>query len=118
MKAKHEDVRSDMLFYCFVDFGVDVEMRAVVYVIPSVRVAEVLTVSHRKWLGTPGRNGQAHNDTPIRRLLRTTRACSARAATRTRKGWLNPYRDAWHVLNLEPAETEASADEAPVAALG
>jgi hypothetical protein len=34
------------------------------------------------------------------------------------KGWLNPYRDAWHVLNLEPAETEASADEAPVAALG
>jgi hypothetical protein len=69
MKAKHEDVRSDMLFYSFVDFGADVGTPAVVYVIPSPRVAEVLAVSHRKWLATPGRNGQAHNDTPIRRLL-------------------------------------------------
>jgi len=118
MKAKHEDVRSDMLFYSFVDFGADVGTPAVVYVIPSPRVAEVLAVSHRKWLATPGRNGQAHNDTPIRRLLPDyTRVFGAKGNPYP-KGWLDPYGDAWHLLNLEAAEVEASDDEAPLAAAG
>jgi hypothetical protein len=34
------------------------------------------------------------------------------------KGWLDPYRDAWHLLNLEAAEVEPSDDEAPLAAVG
>jgi hypothetical protein len=106
MKAKHEDVRSDTLFYCFVDFGADVRTPASVYVIPSPRVAEVLAVSHRKWLATPGRNGQAHNDTPIRRLLPDYTRVFGATGNPYPKDWLDPYRDAWHLLNLEAAEVE------------
>jgi hypothetical protein len=57
MKEKHENTRSDRLFYCFMDFGKDADSRPVVHVLPSTRVAEVLFTVHRKWLANPGKNG-------------------------------------------------------------
>src|SRR5258706_1807057 len=57
MKEKHEKLRSDTLFYCFVDFGTGVNA-PVVYVVPSPHVAEALERSHRTWLSTPGKKGQ------------------------------------------------------------
>src|SRR5262249_6938924 len=69
MKAKHEHVRGERLFYCFVDFGKTPSDAAVVHVLPSGIVADVLTASHRKWLETPGKRGQPHKDGPMRRMM-------------------------------------------------
>ena len=38
------------------------------WVIPSKRVCEVITESHRKWLSTPGKKGQKRNDTSMRKI--------------------------------------------------
>src|SRR5271170_2200026 len=42
MKAKHEDIRGDRHFYCFVNFGKTTDDRPTVHVLPSVLVADVL----------------------------------------------------------------------------
>lgn len=39
------------------------------HIVPSVVVAKFITEYHKKWLATPGRNGQQHNDTSIRNFL-------------------------------------------------
>ena len=70
MKAKHEQILSDRLFYCMVDFGKIPEAQPVAYVLPSALIAKVLSTAHRKWLATPGKNGGAHKDSVMRRLLR------------------------------------------------
>lgn len=57
MKAKHENIRGERLFYCFVDFGKTPDARPTVHVLPSVVVADVLSASHRKWLATLGKKG-------------------------------------------------------------
>jgi hypothetical protein len=69
MKAKHENIRSDRLFYCFVDFGKTTDARPTVYLLPSALVAEVLFTAHRKWLAKPGKKGQPHKDSVKRRLV-------------------------------------------------
>jgi hypothetical protein len=101
MKAKHETLQSDHLFYCFVDFGKDTDTCPVVHVLPSARVAEVLFTAHRKWLTNPARNGQLHKDGPMRRLLPDY---TRMGLTGYSKGWLDEYRDAWNLLRLEDRE--------------
>ncbi|MGE0196331.1 MAG: hypothetical protein AB7P48_11990, partial [Methylocystis sp.] len=54
MKAKHENILSDRLFYCFVDFGKGTDVRPIVHILPSFRVAEVLSNTHQQWLANPG----------------------------------------------------------------
>lgn len=109
MKAKHENVRGDRLFYCFVDFGKSPESVPVVHVIPSGVVADVLSSSHQKWLAVPGKQGQAHKDGPMRRLLPDYARVYGTENNPYPSGWLAPYRDAWHLLGLE-----ATAPEQPV----
>ena len=36
------------------------------YIVPSNDVANYVTKSHRKWLETPGKQGQKHNDSTMR----------------------------------------------------
>ena len=110
MKDKHEKLRSDTLFYCFVDFGTGVSA-PVVYVVPSPHVAEALERSHRTWLSTPGKKGQEHKDSQIRRLLPDYSRQLGATGHPYGKGWLNPYRDAWQLLKLEAAEPEATDAE-------
>src|SRR5271169_6654556 len=50
MSVKHEQMRGDRLFYCVVDFRNSFDVRPLVYVVPSGKVAEVITRSHQKWL--------------------------------------------------------------------
>ena len=55
------------LFYVFVrlhGFEKDPEF----WMIPSERVSQVIKDAHQKWKETPGRKGQAHNDSSVRRL--------------------------------------------------
>jgi hypothetical protein len=42
MKAKHEGMSEDRLFYCFVDFGKNLDSHPAVYVLQSSIVAKVL----------------------------------------------------------------------------
>lgn len=70
MNQKHEHIRDEDLWYCFVDFEPE---HPTVHVIPASVVADVLTEDHSTWLTEPGRNGQAHNDMSMRKLRPRTR---------------------------------------------
>jgi hypothetical protein len=106
MKAKQEDIRSDRLFYCFVDFGKASDTRPAVHVLPSARVAEALSTTHRKWLANPGKHGQPHKDSPMRRLLPDYSNIFGATDNPYPMGWLDQYRDAWQLLRLESGDVE------------
>lgn len=88
MSEKHEHIVDPDIFYTFVDFE---PAHPNVYVIPAATVAEVLRTGHRQWLETPGKAGQAHNDTKFRRL-------QARAHGQE-PGWLSMYLERWDFLS-------------------
>ncbi len=110
MKGKHENIQSDRLFYCFVNFGKEADTRPVVHVLPSGIVAEVLSAAHRKWLATPGKNGRPHKDGDMRRLLPDYARVFGLTDNPYPAGWLNQYRDAWHMLNRETGEVETEGE--------
>jgi hypothetical protein len=110
MKAKHEGILGERLFYCFVDFGSTTEDRPVVHVLPSGLVAEVLKKSHQVWLATPGKKGQPHKDGPMRRLLPDYARIFGDGENPYPLGWLDQFRDSWHLLKLEVADPERQTD--------
>jgi hypothetical protein len=87
MQKKHEDVTDEDLFYCFVDFEGN---HPRVWVIPAAVVADTIRTDHGIWLQTPGKNGQVHNDTKLRRFRHN---CLG-----TEEGWLDQYFEAWGQL--------------------
>jgi hypothetical protein len=100
MKAKHELIRGDRLFYCFVDFGNTPEDRPSVHLLPSVLVADVLRTSHQKWLLNPGAKGQAHRDGVMRRLIPDYARVFGPTENPYPKGWLDPS-GRWGLLKLD-----------------
>lgn len=90
MQEKHETQIEEDLFYCFVDFEPEFP---VVYVLPSSVVAGAISTDHQIWLTTPGRNGQAHNPTKMRRLTD--------AAKSKEPGWLEEYKENWDLILRE-----------------
>lgn len=89
MSQKHEGIIGPKLFYVFCNLAPN---PATCYILPSAIVADVLKRDHAKWLATPGRNGKAHNDTPMRRLKPSYPSIGLE------EGWLDPYRDNWDLL--------------------
>jgi hypothetical protein len=87
MSAKHELIRDEDLFYCLVDFE---PANPEVYVIPAVVVAEALEMDHAIWFATPGKNGQAHNETAFRRLRPDSNGVDA--------DWMDQYLENWGQL--------------------
>ena len=67
LNDKCEHFASDNHFYVFVVLGGASE-RPRYHVVPSAAVAAYVRDSHRAWLSTPGRRGQAHVDTPMRKF--------------------------------------------------
>lgn len=63
--AKAESLKADNLFYVFVSLKGEKE-RAEYFIVPSKEVAKRIKAVHSKWLKTPGKLGQAHNDSSIR----------------------------------------------------
>jgi len=102
MGRKHESIRSPSLFYAFVDFGPELTSSPVTYVVPSEIVATVLALSHQNWLQSPGKKGQAHNETDLRRFLpdydRVNLAIGYGA------GWLDKYCESWELLSAAAAK--------------
>lgn len=109
MKAKHERLTAERMFYVFVDVGHSPEQHPAFYVVPSQVVADACRISHKIWKETPGVTGNPHNDSDMRRLLpEYKRNDRMRLSPSQEKfmnehslGWLERYRSAWHLLGLE-----------------
>jgi hypothetical protein len=106
MGAKHEEIISPSVFYSFVDFGGSLTAQPKCWVVPSEVVANVLKLSHRQWLATPGARGQAHNDTPMRRFRR----CYAKdgLGPEYAMGWLDLYLEKWSLLEAAARDEQDS----------
>jgi len=111
MKQKHEELVADDLFYIFVDVGKRPSDETKCYILPSSKVADSLKRCHDAWLESPGRNGQAHNETNMRRLkpdhLNYDPPSSEGkvAIAEYSNGWLDHYREKWSVLGLPEVDT-------------
>jgi len=100
MGKKHEGLTSPSLFYCFVDFGAGQDAGPFTYVVPSQIVATALAESHRAWLAQPGQRGQQRNDSDMRRFRP---GYDHLKMGKYELGWLEPYREAWHILQESAA---------------
>ena len=88
MGAKHEEIADKDLFYCFVDMG---KIHPDVYVVPSKLVAKIVKDTHTKWLETPGKKGQQHNDNNLRIISDPPRI----PLKINPPGWLDAYLENW-----------------------
>jgi hypothetical protein len=82
LKEKHEKIESGDLFYVFVALK-GPGQQPDYYVAPSEVVAKAIRDNHKRWLKTPGRKGQKHNDTTMRSFVRYAE-----------------YKDRWDLLGL------------------
>lgn len=92
MGAKHEEITDEDLFYCFVDLSDD---SPGIYVIPAKRVAEVIRQNHSRWLATPGKKGQAHNDSDMRKISYLVSDGNQDYAP---AGWMDEYLENWNQI--------------------
>jgi len=112
MQAKNETIKGERLFYALVDFS---KSPTAIFIVPSAVVAEAIRLDNIHWLATPGRRGQKHEANNIRQLR------EANSETRYWKkgenpyalGWLNLYREAWHLLGVG-ANAKANGKDLPV----
>ncbi|WP_212710184.1 hypothetical protein [Rhodobacter sp. JA431] len=95
MSKKHEDIVSENLLYAFIDFGGSLVDPPECFIVPSAEVAAAVKESHALWLATPGKRGQQRNDSNMRRFLPDYSKVGLDIG-RT-QGWLDPYREAWHL---------------------
>ncbi len=67
LSKKSEDYFADKLFYVFVNLN-NGHRHPDFFIVPSEYVAEYIKRSHKKWLETPGKKGQKHKDTSMRKF--------------------------------------------------
>ena len=91
MSEKHEHIRDEDLFYCFVNFWGDSPS---VHVVPANRVADAVHENHALWLATPGAKGQPHNDSKMRWIVNNYKLEPAGAP----HGWLDEYLEKWELI--------------------
>lgn len=95
MSKKHEDIVDKDLFYVFVTLPTkwtDQEQPQT-YIMPAKKVAEILKKTHQDWLKTPGKKGQPHQDTTMRRIKP-----SYKESPDISSNWLEEYKDKWELL--------------------
>jgi hypothetical protein len=102
MSEKHETIAGKNLFYAFVDFGRSENDQPKVFILPSREVCDVLYASHKAWLKKPGRNGQPHRDTTMRRFLPDYQIIFGSENNPYPNGWLSRYEENWDQLRLTP----------------
>lgn len=86
LNEKHEQIRDEDLFYCFVDFKPE---SPDVYVVPSELVADHVSKGHAHWLSTPRRDGGKHGQTATRRMDDKAQFDGRQ------EGWMREYLEAW-----------------------
>jgi hypothetical protein len=67
LNEKCEDFVAANHYYVFVALGSATE-RPRFHIVPSQTVAKCITQSHQQWLRTPGRRGQQHIDSALRKF--------------------------------------------------
>jgi hypothetical protein len=67
LSKKAESIKSENLFYIFVALKGLTE-RPEYFIVPSEYIADRLKNGHAKWLATPGKKGQSHQDTNMRQF--------------------------------------------------
>lgn len=87
MSVKHEAITDDDLFYAFVDFEPE---SPTVHLLPAKVVSKAITTAHQIWLATPGKNGQAHKATDMRRI--------GPKIPGQVDGWMGQYLERWDLL--------------------
>ena len=92
MKDKHEDISEKDMFYCFVSLNGD---KSQVYVIPASQVSKAVKTAHRIWLDTPGKQGQAHNDSEMRWITSEYPF----TVPGFKNGWMEKYLENWAQLD-------------------
>jgi|HubBroStandDraft_6_1064221.scaffolds.fasta_scaffold44833_3 hypothetical protein len=110
MKPKHETLVSPTLFYCFVDFGDGLEDRTKTHVVPSAVVAAAIKESHQHWLKTPGKKGQAHKDSKVRRFQPDYTKVFGASYQKYGPNWIEPYLEGWTLLG-QPRKADSEIDE-------
>lgn len=92
LSEKNEAQSDSNFYYCFVDLGL---IESKVYVVPSKKVASILSESHQNWISTPGKKGQARNDSSMRKL----RLDYSHVSLKSAKGlWIEKYLEKWDVF--------------------
>ena len=61
----------------------------------SQDVAKVVHDVHAEWLSKPGKNGQKHNDSDMRRI----RVQYGEDVKTVKKGWMDKYLESWELLD-------------------
>lgn len=89
LSAKHEAQSEPDLFFCLVVLR---PTEPEVFVVPSDVVAAAIHSDHRHWLSKPSLNGKQHKDSNMRRIRS--------AMPLMPDGWINEYREAWHLLTF------------------
>ncbi len=97
MSIKHESIVNDNLFYVFVSLPIEWNdhNQPQTYIIPSKKVATVLSESHKDWLSTPGKKGQKRNDGDMRRIKHYYEDSPSIS-----KNWLDQYKDCWSIFRF------------------
>lgn len=67
LKDKNENLIDDNIIYFFVLLN-DLDTPEY-HIVPSKIVAKTIKDDHQKWLNTPGKNGQQHNNSSIRKFI-------------------------------------------------
>jgi hypothetical protein len=66
--SKKAELRSEVdLFYAFVSLK-GIGERPEYFIVPSHIVAKFVSSNHSNWLATPGKKGQTHNDSAVRKF--------------------------------------------------
>jgi hypothetical protein len=110
MSEKHETIRGERLFYCFVDFQSSDTVRPLVYVMPNDVVAKAIAESHRKWLAAPGKGVRPHTPNKMRRLIPFDKTLQM-AGSAYGAGWLDKYLYKWKILGLDTIVSEHTIAE-------
>ena len=67
LNEKSESQNDKTLFYVFVNLK-DIDQLPEYYIVPSKIVSNIITINHKKWLRTKGKNGQQRNDSNMRKF--------------------------------------------------
>ena len=84
LNIKAESIVDKNMFYIFVKLTAT-DKRPNFHIIPSADVANYVKEDYKNWLKTPGKNGQKHNDTNMRKFEDPD----------------NKYLDRWELLGLD-----------------
>jgi hypothetical protein len=109
MEEKHE-IPIENLIFCFV-YLENNHNSSEIFVIDSKKVAYIIKNHHKIWLKLPGRNGQPHNPTKMRKLFRNPFGRmrnnfedylteeDLNFINEHSNGWIDQHKDTWHAFN-------------------